>query len=538
MRALRPCIGFFVVMMKSYLLVVLFIAVMAAAPLSYPGPLQTHAGFTPLYALSAHDDDLHSAETVGMLPSLIASVLPWEPLDALKSLDVLAFVLGAVGMFLLARHFYGNAAGLAAATLYSMLPYRLMTTYVRGAAGESLFWGLLPGLLFVLFKLDRPGLGDLAGLPRGRVGSGVELQRQRDLAGLPRGRVGSGVELLNLEDAGVELQRQRDLAGLSRGRVGSGVELLNLEDAGVELQRQRDLAGLSRKKVFHFAFAALSTLGLLLVWRLCVPFAPDPSQAPVYLFQIFSASWNYGSRGDWLDAVPLQLGIAPLGLSIVALGLRLDRSALNFAAGAAILTLLSIVPFSQWWPWALWFNEPWQLLGAAGLLLSLLGGSVLARDKRLQSMPALAIVITLTVLASYPYLEPRGLDYTPTHPPLARFGNQAYLVDVQAPAIEPNTTVTVTLLWQDIQPFADDYKVFVHVIDSQEKIWAQRDTPPLNGSRLTRSWQRGELLRDEYVIAIPPNAPRGLTIAIGLYRADNGIRLKTARGDDRVIIKS
>ena len=36
--------------MKTYLLVVLLVALFALAPLTYPGPLQTHNGFTPLYA--------------------------------------------------------------------------------------------------------------------------------------------------------------------------------------------------------------------------------------------------------------------------------------------------------------------------------------------------------------------------------------------------------------------------------------------------------------------------------------------------------
>lgn len=452
--------------MKTHALVALLIALIAAAPLTYPGPLQTHAGFTPLYALM---DDPLARQAVGLLPYALTKGLHQaglSPLDALKTLDALALGIGALGVFLLARQLDGDEAGLASAALYAMLPYRLMTTYVLGALGESLFLGLLPWSLLAARRMPQP---------------------------------------------------------LRRSWRGA-------------------------KRTAHIVLRPLLIAVLLIIlWKLCVPHTPDPSQAQVYLFQLFSARWDDGSRGNWLDAVPLQLGLAPVGLSVIALVVKPDKRALRLAALAAALCLLSIVPISQWWPWAWLLDAPWQLLGIAGLCLSLLGGSLVARDERMRTMPALATILTLTVLASYAYLAPRGLDYTPTHPPIARFGDRAYLVDVQFDttvprasttqlnAIEPDTTLTVTLRWQDITPFTDDYKVFVHAIDAQGKIWAQRDAPPLNGARPTRTWQRGELLTDTYALTIPPNAPANLSIAIGLYREDTGVRLKTISGLDRII---
>ncbi|MEP7199331.1 MAG: hypothetical protein ABI874_05890, partial [Chloroflexota bacterium] len=269
----------------------------------------------------------------------------------------------------------------------------------------------------------------------------------------------------------------------------------------------------------------------------CVPFAPNPSQAQAYLFQIFSARWDYGNRGDWLDAVPLQLGIAPVGLSIIALVTRPDRRAIQLAVITAVLCALSIVPFSSWWPWAWLLNAPWQLLGVAGFTLSLLGGSLIARHSSMATLPALAAVVTLTLLASYAYLAPRGIDYTPTHLPLARFGDSAQLVAVESPPLHAGATVMATLWWLGSVPFADDYTVFVHVVDPQGKLWAQRDAQPLRGARPTHTWQRGELLRDDYALTIPANAPADLQIEVGLYRGDNGQRLRTTNGDDRVIIK-
>jgi hypothetical protein len=454
--------------MKTCLFVALSIAFIASAPLTYPGPLQTHVGFRPIYFLMRYDVSSDWG-AIGILPLVLSipfTTIGLSPLIILKMVDTLTFVLGASGMFLLARKQYGDMAGLIASALYSMLPYRLMTTYVRGATGEALFWGLLPCIVWAVIVLSA---------------------------------------------------------------------------------KTRGYADTQKKNLAIFASWCLGGLFLVALWLLCVARTAEAPQ-PVYLFQLFSASWNYGNRGDWLDAAPLQLGLAPLGLSLIALWLRPERRAFVIAASAAVCALLSVAPFSAWWPWAWLFDAPWQLVGFAGFLLCLLGssciniwGNNLSDDTATCDVPLaiLATLLTFIVLASYSYLTPRGLDVEPTTPPLARFGNETYLVSAEiTPTIAPNTTFTVTLLWQNLQPFADDYKVFVHVVDAQEKILLQRDAIPVNGARPTRSWQRGELLRDTYTFTLPLDAPRDVRVVIGLYHAVNGVRLKTSGGADKIVISN
>ncbi len=433
--------------MKTHLLVTLFVVLIALAPLSYPAPLQTHNGFTPLYALMNVPSARSSIGALPLLMAMLLTRLAIAPDVAWKIVEALALLAGTLGMFALARRLYDEAAATIAATLYALLPYPLMTLYIRGDIGESVFLGLLPWVIYV----------------------GVRL---------------------------AELRTRRRLVVAS----------------------------------------CLCGLLAAVLWRLCVPLAPDPSQAQAYLFQIFSARWDYGSRGDWLDAVPLQLGIVPVGLSVLALVLHPTRDAIVLGVIALACILLSIAPFSSWWNWSALLNEPWQLLGVAGLCACLLSASLVAREPQLQSLPALAAIVLLSVLAIYAHLEPRGYDYTPTKPPVARFSDEAYLVDAQAPPLRAGTTVTVTLLWQDLGTFSDDYTVFVHVVDAQQKIWTQRDKPPANGTRPTSSWQRGELLRDEYALTIPNDAPPNLRIEVGLYRSRDGLRMATTNGDDRVLI--
>src|SRR5205085_10149360 len=72
------------------------------------------------------------------------------PDAAWKWVEALALLSGAWGLFALARRLYGNSAALIATVVYALLPYTLMTLYIRGAVGETVFWGLLPWIGFAL----------------------------------------------------------------------------------------------------------------------------------------------------------------------------------------------------------------------------------------------------------------------------------------------------------------------------------------------------------------------------------------------------
>ena len=447
------CIGF-AVPMKSYALVALGIALAAAAPLTYPGPLQTYAGFGPLFAMLG---DSSASQAMGALPfglSRLAAAFGLPPAEALKTPIALGFLLGAAGMFVLGARAHGAAGGLLASALYTLLPYRLMTAYVRGDAGESLFWGLLP-LLVALAAV---------------------------------------------------------IAGLAPGAA-------------------------NRSRTVHGIATVLATVifGLLL-WKLCVLYVPDTTMAEAHLYQVFSAQWGYGGGANWLSAAPLQLGIAPLGLGIISVVSIPGRKAVLLAIVITFMVLLSIVPFSGWWPWAWLLNAPWSLLGLAGFALALLAARLARSDDGEYSLPMLAALVTFVFLASYPYLMSTGSGYAPTQLPLARYGDSAYLLAAETPPLQAGSTVTVTLLWQDIGPFDGAYKVFVHAIDPQQKVWAQHDAEPLEGLRPTTRWRRGELLRDPYALVIPADAPAGLVIETGLYQVDSGQRLRTADSADRVVI--
>jgi hypothetical protein len=176
---------------------------------------------------------------------------------------------------------------------------------------------------------------------------------------------------------------------------------------------------------------------------------------------------------------------------------------------------------------------PWQLLALAGLPLAFLAGSVACRDARLQALPAWSGLLALTILASYPYLAPRFTQVDPGREPLALFqpagadAPQMAILDAEIdPPAEITSTLALTLTWQALGSPAEDYTVFVHVLDGEGEKLVQRDTQPCDGECPTGTWQPGEIVLDTYRLALPAGAARSPDrLAVGLYLLETGDRV-------------
>jgi 4-amino-4-deoxy-L-arabinose transferase-like glycosyltransferase len=100
-------------------------------------------------------------------------------------------------------------------------------------------------------------------------------------------------------------------------------------------------------------------------------------------------------------------------------------------------------------------------------------------------------------------------------------------------------SVHLTLYWKALAPIDTSYTVFTHILDVNNKIWGQKDSIPGDGKILTTSWLVDEIITDEYVIPFIPGVPPGTyQIEIGLYDPASGERLKTADGQDHLIVTS
>lgn len=84
----------------------------------------------------------------------------------------------------------------------------------------------------------------------------------------------------------------------------------------------------------------------------------------------------------------------------------------------------------------------------------------------------------------------------------------------------------LTLHWRALARPDRSYTVFVHVLDAQGRLVAQRDSPPRGGVAPTDLWLPGDSLADEYVVDLPAGLPYGrYSLKVGLYNPVSGQRL-------------
>jgi hypothetical protein len=515
-------------------ILVLLLAVFAIAPLTYPGFFEAESGFLPAFN-AAHPADAPNWQGLtgpvrGEGP--LAYLLVW-PFYALSGSGVvtirwgygLAFLLGALGVYAWTRRWLGQKGGVLAAAVYTYLPWHLSTVYTRGAYAEAWLWAFWPWILWAIDHLAERHLRSLfVGIATGLVLVAATLWTQPGLAML-------------------------------------ALPLFIAYDALVAAKRR-----------LHWFLDALALLALFL-WFTArgtaetqVPF----SDQFLHPFQLLSAAWG--------DGPSYQLGLAAIGLSIVAVALYAGRRGTlpgsegltevkedEVAPGASrsqrrvfwlwvcalVVLVLLCLRISAWlWPLAGFDNllaHPWQLLALSGLPLAFLGGSVVRLDGRLAALPAWAGVAALVVLASYPYLAPSYTQVDPGPEPVALLqpveasAPQILLLDygveqpVELAATQP---LTLTLAWQVVEPVAEDYTVFVHVLAADGTKIAQRDTRPCDGECPTDTWQPGEVIMDRYRLEWAPETGTGAQparLAVGLYLLESGDRAAVAGREDRTV---
>jgi hypothetical protein len=80
----------------------------------------------------------------------------------------------------------------------------------------------------------------------------------------------------------------------------------------------------------------------------------------------------------------------------------------------------------------------------------------------------------------------------------------------------------LTLYWESIGSVAEDYSLFLHLLDADGKMVAQADAPPTNNAYPTSWWASGETIADFRSL---PLAPTATHLRLGLYDLASGTRL-------------
>jgi hypothetical protein len=108
--------------------------------------------------------------------------------------------------------------------------------------------------------------------------------------------------------------------------------------------------------------------------------------------------------------------------------------------------------------------------------------------------------------------------------------------------VRPGDSLHLTLHWQALAPMDVSYTVFTHLLDGNNVIWGQHDGVPGGGTLPTTGWVVDQVIDDQYLITVKPDAPAGdYAIEVGMYDAVTGQRLEvlSAEGEgkgDRVLL--
>jgi hypothetical protein len=137
------------------------------------------------------------------------------------------------------------------------------------------------------------------------------------------------------------------------------------------------------------------------------------------------------------------------------------------------------------------------------------------------------------------YSQPAPITtVTPQIPLDVTFGDQLKLIgaDVTATSAQPGGQSEITLYWQALKPIDKDYSTFVHLLDANDIVVAQRDMYPGQGLWPTSQMKPGDIITSRYVLNIPATAyaPDQLKWEVGVYDFASQQRLAASSGGDNV----
>lgn len=135
-------------------------------------------------------------------------------------------------------------------------------------------------------------------------------------------------------------------------------------------------------------------------------------------------------------------------------------------------------------------------------------------------------------------------DAEPPSPPIARevqLEDGVRLLGYSLPtqAVRAGEPLEIVLFWQATGQPAQDYTVFVHLLEEREaQPLTTADGPPVSGFYPTSFWRAGDVVDDAHTLDVPVALPPGeYLIGIGLYDPASGRRLARSDGGDTIFIE-
>ena len=110
-----------------------------------------------------------------------------------------------------------------------------------------------------------------------------------------------------------------------------------------------------------------------------------------------------------------------------------------------------------------------------------------------------------------------------------RFGQYITLLGytISSRTVRAGDILQLTLFWQTEASLDVRYKIFLHLVDDEGRLVAQRDSEPGGGLALTTTWTPGETVVDKHGLLVPlETGPGRYSLHLGLYElGDPGARV-------------
>jgi len=209
--------------------------------------------------------------------------------------------------------------------------------------------------------------------------------------------------------------------------------------------------------------------------------------------------------------------------------------------GWLLLTIIALIQWTLRTP----ASQGRFLFPALGSLAILWGvGWMAVTPARWQMLPipvmaAIALWLPWGVIAPA-YARPTPVPELPSsaRPLSVTFDDRITLTGYKSEvtSVRPGQPVPVKLCWRGESSINADYLLFVHLLDENDIVVAQRNLFHGSGLYPTSQWAAGEQFCDTYVLTIPYTtfAPSQTQFEAGLYDHTTGLRLPASDGGDSV----